>query len=63
MSQLQILKLNLQVFIDFLKMKKVERGFVQEKKINKNVFAEESESIWKAMKEVENCEILSSSPI
>jgi len=46
MSQLQILKLNL-----------------QEKKINKNVFAEESESIWKAMKEVENCEILSSSPI
>jgi len=45
MSQLQILKLNL-----------------QEKKINKNVFAEESESIWRAMKEVENCEILSSSP-
>lgn len=33
---------------------------LQEKKINKNDYMEESESIWKAMKEVQNCEILSS---
>ena len=32
---------------------------MQEKKINKNVFAEESEAVWKAMKEVEMCENLS----
>ena len=32
--------------------------FVKEKKINKNAYAEESESIWKAMKEVEKCEEL-----
>jgi len=30
----------------------------QEKKINKNAFAEESETIWKAMKEVDKCEEL-----
>lgn len=31
----------------------------QEKRINKNVFAEESEAVWKTMKEVEMCENLS----
>ena len=34
--------------------------YFQEKKINKNVFAEESEAVWKTMKEVEMCENLSS---
>ena len=33
---------------------------IQEKKINKNDFAEESEAVWKTMKEVEMCENLSS---
>jgi len=31
---------------------------LKEKKINKNAFAEESENIWKAMKDVEKCEEL-----
>ena len=32
--------------------------FVKEKKINKNAYAEQAESIWKAMKEGEKCEEL-----
>jgi len=31
---------------------------LKEKKINKNAFAEESETVWKSMKEVEKCDIL-----
>ena len=62
MSQLQILKLNLQVFNKRDKtLENTNITFYQEKKINKNDYMEESESIWKAMKEVQNCEILSSS--
>jgi len=33
---------------------------LKEKKINKNAYAEESEAIWKSMKEVEKCEALCS---
>ena len=61
MSHLQILKLNLQVLdIGRIKLKSFYQYLNQEKKINKNDYMEESESIWKAMKEVQNCEILSS---
>ena len=31
---------------------------LQEKKINKNQFAEESEAVWQSMREVEQCNIL-----
>ena len=58
MAQLELLKIDLQVSLILVLMILKLKFSHQEKKINKNAYAEESENIWKAMKDVEKCEEL-----